>query len=220
MTTNTAPEINSWTARNGQVRRYINNWQELAGIHVDTYKTGNISSVSIDGEEISNRKGGLTASGKVWLDDADELHFDYHATDGLLSIEEKRERITAALIAAGVLADPSVETEATEEPAAVADEASVSDADDMARSVEAIRAAGFTQAPRMSGPSMGVRGDRVWRYVEGFAKPGDPDAFAVRVQLARAAHDEALTPEEWVAIEYRDGRIPAGYHLTRIRYAR
>lgn len=103
MTTHIAPEINSWTARNGQVRRYINNWQELAGIEVSYYKTGSVSEVLIDGEEVSNRKGGMTASGKVWLDADGELHFDYHAADGLLSVDEKRERITAALKSAGVL---------------------------------------------------------------------------------------------------------------------
>lgn len=105
MATTPAPQINSWTAPNGQVRRYINNWLELAGIHVECYKTGNIRSVEIDDYEdrVSNAKGALTAQGKVWLDADNGLHFDYHSDRGLLSVDEKLARITAALTEAGVL---------------------------------------------------------------------------------------------------------------------
>lgn len=106
-TSTTTPDINSWTARNGQVRRYINNWAELAGIYVTTYKTGNVSSVSIDDYDgvVSNRKGAATAGGKVWIDSDDALHFDYHNEyNGLLSVTEKRARIVAALAVHGITA--------------------------------------------------------------------------------------------------------------------
>lgn len=99
------PDITAWTKPGtGQVRRYINNWQELAGIWVSYYKTGNICGVVIDDFEdsVSNRKGGATAAGKAWLDDDNVLHLDHHSDSSLLTKDEKRARITAALAAAGI----------------------------------------------------------------------------------------------------------------------
>lgn len=105
--TTTAADIRSWTKPGtDETRRYINNWAELAGIEVDYYKSGNVSSVSIadyDGN-VSNAKGSLTAAGKVWLDDADNLHLDYHKPGSLLSEDEKRARLVTALATDGIAA--------------------------------------------------------------------------------------------------------------------
>ncbi|WP_297746321.1 hypothetical protein [uncultured Tessaracoccus sp.] len=102
------PDIAEWTKPGtGQVRRYVNNWNELAGIWVNYYKSGNVCGVVIDDFEdsVSNRKGGATAAGKVWLDEDDVLHLDYHSDSSLLTKDEKRARITAALTAAGITAN-------------------------------------------------------------------------------------------------------------------
>lgn len=75
----TTLDISSWTARNGQTRRYIKNWPELVGLEYDTYKTGNIRSASLRGEPLSNTKCSGLLGIKVWLDDADEVHVDYNS---------------------------------------------------------------------------------------------------------------------------------------------
>src|SRR5690554_5118355 len=79
-TTITAQQIlalggREWTGRNGQRRIYLNNWYELAGLKVSWYKSsGSISSATIDGEPISNRKAGMLMTAKVWYDvEAGEL---------------------------------------------------------------------------------------------------------------------------------------------------
>lgn len=100
--TNIEAQINSWTARDGSVRRYINNWQELAGFEVEYYKSGNLCGVAFQGETLSNRKGSRAMSGKVWLDADNGLHFDYHDEDAV-TIEQKRAAIVEALTAQGVI---------------------------------------------------------------------------------------------------------------------
>ena len=63
-----------WTGRNGQRRIYLNDWHELAGLKVSWYKSGSISSATIDGELISNRKAGALMTARVWYDvEAGEL---------------------------------------------------------------------------------------------------------------------------------------------------
>lgn len=69
--------LNNWTARNGQTRRYVDGWHKLVGLEIDRYKTGNISSASVNGESISNGTAGRLLGVKVWLDDTDEVHVDY-----------------------------------------------------------------------------------------------------------------------------------------------
>lgn len=99
-TTHTTADINAWEhPKTGETRHYINNWTDLAGITVLRYGSGNIRRVEIDGYDgkVSNRKGGATAAGKVWIDTNGGLHFDYHSDLSLLTIDEKRARITAAL---------------------------------------------------------------------------------------------------------------------------
>jgi|SRR5690554_945307 len=79
-TTITAQQIldlggREWIGRNGQRRIYLNNWYELAGLKVSWYKSsGSISSATIDGEPISNRKAGALMTARVWFDvEAGEL---------------------------------------------------------------------------------------------------------------------------------------------------
>ena len=62
-----------WIGRNGQRRIYLD-WPELAGLKISWYKSGSISSATINGEPISNRKAGMLLAAKVWFDvEAGEL---------------------------------------------------------------------------------------------------------------------------------------------------
>lgn len=77
-TTITAQQIlalggREWTGRNGQQRIYLD-WPELAGLKIKRYKSGSISSATINGELISNRKAGMLLAARVWYDvEAGEL---------------------------------------------------------------------------------------------------------------------------------------------------
>lgn len=79
MTDTTALDLNTWTARNGQTRRYVNNWQQIVGFDVERYNSGNIRYAAIGGREISNRQAALLAQTKVWIDDNDVIHVDNFA---------------------------------------------------------------------------------------------------------------------------------------------
>src|SRR5690554_6183525 len=73
MTTYTAEQITAiggreWTGYNGQKRVYLNNWYDLVGLEISTYKTGNVSSAALNGEPISNSAGNDLRQAKVWLD--------------------------------------------------------------------------------------------------------------------------------------------------------
>lgn len=52
--------------RGTRVRVYLNDWTALLGIEVDRYGTGNLRSVAVDGEHLSNRKAAGLLSAKVW----------------------------------------------------------------------------------------------------------------------------------------------------------
>lgn len=58
----------------GMRRIYFNNAAELYGLTYSTYKTGNISSARLDGEEISNSQASkiLNKIGKIYFDLADD----------------------------------------------------------------------------------------------------------------------------------------------------
>ena len=74
--TMTAIGGNRWQ-KNGHDRVYINDWAEFAGIEINRYGTGNISSAFYQGERISNSQAGklLGCIDKVWYDAADgKLH--------------------------------------------------------------------------------------------------------------------------------------------------
>ena len=52
----------------GHYRIYFNDWAEHAGCEVRRYKTGNLSTVKVGGEEISNCKAKKMLTGKFWYD--------------------------------------------------------------------------------------------------------------------------------------------------------
>ena len=74
-------ECKEWTPKSGQVRYYINDWMQISGIKLEHHSTGNLESVSIDGEykPISNHAWSkYCANTKVWVGAEDcELHIDY-----------------------------------------------------------------------------------------------------------------------------------------------
>ena len=78
MNTTTAAtlNLNEWTARNGQRRRYVNNWLEIFGFEATYYKTGNIASATINGGDLSNAAATRLKGVKVWIDDQDAVHVD------------------------------------------------------------------------------------------------------------------------------------------------
>jgi hypothetical protein len=63
---------NEWI-RGDKHRVYLNDWAAFAGIETTSYNTGNISSVTYQGESVSNSQGGklLGSIDKVWFDAAD-----------------------------------------------------------------------------------------------------------------------------------------------------
>src|SRR5690606_35868407 len=73
-TTITAQQIlalggREWTGRNGQQRIYLNDWYKWAGLEISWYKgSGSISSATLNGELISNRKASMLLAAKVWYD--------------------------------------------------------------------------------------------------------------------------------------------------------
>ena len=60
---------NRWT-RGDKDRVYLNDWSDYLGLATATYKTGNISSATLNGEKISNAEAGrlLCAVYKVYFD--------------------------------------------------------------------------------------------------------------------------------------------------------
>ncbi|MFA7167354.1 MAG: hypothetical protein WC096_00480 [Sphaerochaetaceae bacterium] len=89
-------ELKAWTSYSSEVRYYVNDWKNLAGVSVDYYNTGNVRSVfftDLNGEEqdMSNsyyyRK---VASGKVYFDDTGMVHVDYVKDDVVRAVAEKK----------------------------------------------------------------------------------------------------------------------------------
>jgi hypothetical protein len=74
-----------WEKKDGQVRWYVNDWEDIIGLEVLYYNTGNISAVYYDngndwhGEgHPSNRWYARYVSGtKVWIDADGAVHVDY-----------------------------------------------------------------------------------------------------------------------------------------------
>lgn len=69
--------LREWTARDGTVRRYVNNWPAIVGLEVSRYNTGNIAHATVNGERISNAGARRLLNTKVWLDVGDQVHVDY-----------------------------------------------------------------------------------------------------------------------------------------------
>jgi translation initiation factor IF-1 len=88
-----ALELNEWTARNGQVRRYVNNWTRIMGLDYDCYNTGNIRAATVNGEAISNAACRRILGAKVWLDADDTVHVDYWAEHYAMTAAQVKETV-------------------------------------------------------------------------------------------------------------------------------
>lgn len=82
--TRIASELRPWTARNGSVRYYVNDWKNIMDINVEYHNTGNVKSVVYDGFEWSNNyyKKRVSAT-KVWFDADGQVHVDYCGCEDL-----------------------------------------------------------------------------------------------------------------------------------------
>lgn len=88
-----------WVARNGAVRWYVNNWHAIAGIEASYYKTGNVSSVSIEGyTSVSNSWFKRNLSGaKVWVGQDYTVHCDYFGEDARDIADRVRDRLESMI---------------------------------------------------------------------------------------------------------------------------
>lgn len=80
-----------WT-KAGHDRVYFNNWDELAGIEVTRYGTGNISWASYQGETVSNSQGYklLGSIDKLWFDAATgKIHGRFGYTDSRVASRQE-----------------------------------------------------------------------------------------------------------------------------------
>lgn len=70
---------NAWThPKTGEVRYYVNDWQDMVELEVCYYKTGNVSAVYFKDEERSNSWFKKHVAGtKVWVSENKEVHVDY-----------------------------------------------------------------------------------------------------------------------------------------------
>lgn len=92
---------NRWT-KGGRDRVYFNNATEIVGIETTYYKTGNLSSVKLNGEFISNSRGRsyLAALEGAYVDLADNsVHYRGTCSNGCQFIRDEFEAKIAAAIA-------------------------------------------------------------------------------------------------------------------------
>lgn len=70
-----------WEPNIGQARYYVNDWKDLIGLHVEYYKTGNVSRVwmdDLDDDFSNNHYKKYIAGTKVWIGEEDgQIHIDY-----------------------------------------------------------------------------------------------------------------------------------------------
>lgn len=81
--TMTAIGGNRWQ-RGSMDRVYINDWARFAGIEIEHYRSGSISSASIDGRGIANSRAGrlLGAIDRLYFDATDgQLYAQHHGAD-------------------------------------------------------------------------------------------------------------------------------------------
>ena len=68
-----------WVGSSGTTRYYFNNLNDLYGLRLSYYNTGNISAATLDGDKISNRAARQINSelymAKVWLDESGTMNF-------------------------------------------------------------------------------------------------------------------------------------------------
>lgn len=76
----------AWQKNDGTTRYYVNDWAGIIGLEVRHYKTGNVMSVALKGDdyEISNnRYNTKIVETKVWFDSNGDLHID-NCRDGYI----------------------------------------------------------------------------------------------------------------------------------------
>lgn len=98
---------NRWAKKDGEVRWYVNDWQDAIGMEVVYYNTGNVSDVYYhggngwhgDGHPSNSWYYKNVAGTKVWLDAQGRVHVDYckDAGVGRDIIAKVGERIQAAI---------------------------------------------------------------------------------------------------------------------------
>lgn len=87
-------QSNTWThPRTGEHRHYINNWAELVGFEIHRYNTGNLSTVFLDDEKISNSLAADTLSAAIWYDDKGEIFIQHRSRRTAISDDTIRERL-------------------------------------------------------------------------------------------------------------------------------
>lgn len=97
ITTEQAEKLgNAWThPSTGAIRYYIND-PTIWGLDVDYYKSGNVSSATLDGERISNSKATELLGLKVWIEDG-AVHVSGAISPKVpLTVDEIVERVVAA----------------------------------------------------------------------------------------------------------------------------
>lgn len=150
---------NSWTPSNGGAERiYLNDWATLAGLEIDTYKTGNISYAELGGRKISNSKAYKLLSGsKVYFNTADgQLYFQGGARE---LMDEVIDGITNALAAIEDAAYAENIERAAATPAAGAAQ----------QILTALRAAGRTITQIAA--ALGVHRSTLYRWIAGTRRP-------------------------------------------------
>lgn len=86
-------ETSKWThPSTGEVRHYVNGWQELIGLEIERYGTGNIRWAFLNGEKISNTKA-RRVGGKFWIDESGNIHADRFSGAGLLDEQDVIKKI-------------------------------------------------------------------------------------------------------------------------------
>lgn len=70
-------QVAKWVQpRTKQVRYYVQNVEEIIGLELELYNTGNIRSASLNGEHISNHKAGILRGVKIWYDENASIYVD------------------------------------------------------------------------------------------------------------------------------------------------
>lgn len=101
------PVVNTWVhPGTGERRLYINNLKELVGLELTHYKTGSISSASLNGRYISNNKAGLLGEwlgrAKVFIDAKGLIEVKAYGRNEHLDIDDLFEIVKRACTVHGI----------------------------------------------------------------------------------------------------------------------
>lgn len=96
-------ELKAWQARDGSVRYYVNDWKAIIGLHVEYYKSGNVSNVWFD-DSVDDGAEGMSncyynkyvRQTKVWFDEQAQIHIDYLDDDANLTRARILKKVDAA----------------------------------------------------------------------------------------------------------------------------